>query len=103
MVRSSIDGNPLDPTSMDHRTSLEGHHQSQAETQNPKDSHDLVDRNVAPSPQATCAELAHQHALEDLQKSNEHWLGQDQLAESAILPTPNMDRSTRFNLRKPDE
>lgn len=84
MVTSSIDANPLDPDTM----YKYGQNTQQAP---PKSDLDVImDRNVAPyvyelysshchlliispsSPREVCADLAHQHALDDLHDMTEH-------------------------------
>ncbi|KAJ6164463.1 hypothetical protein N7470_003135 [Penicillium chermesinum] len=77
MVSSSIDANPLDPNSS---------HQGCRTTEQSRNLHDLdmiIDRNIAP-----CAELAQQHALEDLHNMTEHVTVRDR-DESESMTEPN--------------
>lgn len=89
---STIDKNPLVPDSMQTQKSLRDNEQSGGQTHRLNDLQMIVDRNVAPyvnfipillicaasysyiqsSPRSMCAELAHDHALEDLHKITEH-------------------------------
>ncbi|KAJ5100423.1 hypothetical protein N7456_006475 [Penicillium angulare] len=66
MVTSAIDANPLDPNTM------YKYGQTTTQTHKLNDLDMIIDRNVAPSPKAMCSELAHQHAMEDLQNMTEH-------------------------------
>ncbi|KAJ5735544.1 uncharacterized protein N7483_000669 [Penicillium malachiteum] len=85
MVTSSIDANPLDPNTM-HK-----YGQTSSQTHKLNDLDMIIERNVAPSPQAMCAELAHQHALEDLHDMTEHTSEQ---SNSASRTEQNKDASS---------
>ncbi|KAJ5176613.1 uncharacterized protein N7482_002490 [Penicillium canariense] len=102
---STIDNNPLVPNSMQSRSSLGNDEQSSGQTHKLNDLNMIIDRNVAPSPQAMCAELAHEHALEDLHKLIDH-------TSEPNDPTKNKDPFFRVNYtdhatqcepRKPEE
>ncbi|KAJ6092821.1 hypothetical protein N7486_008110 [Penicillium sp. IBT 16267x] len=94
MVTSPIDANPLDP---DTRYKY-GQNTQQAP---PKSDLDVImDRDVAPSPRTVCAELAHQHALEDLHDKTEHSSEQHEpmnnsMGPVCLLPSTVSDSSRR--------
>ncbi|KAJ5759995.1 hypothetical protein N7520_007151 [Penicillium odoratum] len=99
MVTSSIDANPLDPETM--------YKYGQRTPKEPKmsDLDVIMDRNVAPSPRSTCAELAHQHALEDLHDLTEHTSEQHSIDKTDVSSSRrSSDRGTQYDEpRKPEE
>ncbi|KAJ5948763.1 hypothetical protein N7454_002070 [Penicillium verhagenii] len=96
MVTSSIDANPLDPNTM---------YTSTPKDPKPNELDMIIDRNVAPSPRATCAELAHQHALEDLHDVTEHTSHQHEtLSNNMSSSRRSSDQGTQYHEpRKPEE
>ncbi|KAJ5785813.1 uncharacterized protein N7503_011025 [Penicillium pulvis] len=99
MVTSSIDANPLDPDTM----YKYGQNTQQAP---PKSDLDVImDRNVAPSPREVCADLAHQHALEDLHDVTEHASEKhDPMDHNLSSSRRSSDRGTQCDEpRKPEE
>ncbi|KAJ5689556.1 hypothetical protein N7462_003948, partial [Penicillium macrosclerotiorum] len=81
MVNTSKDDNPLVPSSMQSRSTLGDSDSSKGQAHKLSDLDMIIDQNVAPyvpeqtriiSPKAMCAELAHEHALEDLHKITDH-------------------------------
>ncbi|KAJ5381238.1 uncharacterized protein N7496_003666 [Penicillium cataractarum] len=102
---STIDNNPLVPNSMQTRKSLDDNGQSAGQAHRLNDLQMIIDRNVAPSPQSMCAELAHDHALEDLHKITEHTSEpSDPVRDKDPFFTVNYaDHATQSVPRRPDE
>ncbi|KAJ5619422.1 hypothetical protein N7510_003406 [Penicillium lagena] len=83
MAGTTIHGASLSTTSSDRRHSFDQQPLIPPVAQNFNNQDVFQDRKVAPSPRAVCAELAHQHAFEDLEKSLQHLPGKKDLAGSA--------------------
>ncbi|KAJ5649956.1 uncharacterized protein N7484_003679 [Penicillium longicatenatum] len=99
MVTSSIDANPLDP-----ETKFKyGENGQKASHQSDLDV--IMDRNVAPSPREVCADLAQQHALEDLHDVTEHSSEQHASMNCDLSSSRrSSDRGTQYDEpRKPEE
>ncbi|CAP80331.1 hypothetical protein E8E15_008646 [Penicillium rubens] len=91
MVKTDRDQNPLDPNYEKRRSSL-GEMENQQKNQSDAKYEDLmVDREVAPSGRETCAELAHQHALEGVHKSTERRSSQE-VDHTSFLSDISTDR-----------
>ncbi|KAJ5574012.1 uncharacterized protein N7459_008439 [Penicillium hispanicum] len=106
MVNTSITGNPLDPNAIQQQQSVgdSNNYPATSETHKLNDLDMIIDRNVAPSPQSMCAELAHQHALEDLHNITEHTSElSDASKNTTFARKSSIDRGTQYELRKPDE
>ncbi|KAJ5263514.1 hypothetical protein N7478_011119 [Penicillium angulare] len=98
MVTSAIDANPLDPNTMYQ------YGQTTTKTHKLNDLDTIIDRNVAPSPKAMCSELAHQHAMEDLQNMTEHNSNQNNSAQDASSSRRSSDQYAKHEEpRKPEE
>ncbi|KAF7719579.1 Uncharacterized protein PECH_005499 [Penicillium ucsense] len=72
---STTENNPLVPKTMQTRKSLsdaDGHPAAMQSHRLDDTEMNLIVDDVAPSSQSTCAELAHDHALEDLHKMTDH-------------------------------
>ncbi|OOQ89855.1 hypothetical protein PEBR_06854 [Penicillium brasilianum] len=102
---STIDNNPLVPNTMQTRKSLDDNGLPASQAHRLNDLQMIIDRNVAPSPQSMCAELAHDHALEDLHKITEHTSDpSDPVRDKDPFFTVNYaDHVTQSEPRKPDE
>ncbi|CAI7630088.1 unnamed protein product [Penicillium manginii] len=91
MVGTTIDNNPLDPTSVQKRTSIDGNDKKNTPRTGVRRMSDLEtivheSRNVAPSSQAICAELAHEHAIEDLHQITDHMSDDNNPARGPFFP-----------------
>ncbi|EPS34353.1 hypothetical protein PDE_09317 [Penicillium oxalicum 114-2] len=69
---STTDNNPLVPKAMQTRNSLSETGRSAGSNHRLNDEEMALVGEVAPSSQSTCAELAHDHALEDLHRMTDH-------------------------------
>ncbi|OQE15684.1 hypothetical protein PENSTE_c027G01134 [Penicillium steckii] len=88
MVRTTVDSNPLDPTYAQKRTSIDGSEKKNISTRRMSDLESIVkdSQNVAPSSQAICAELAHEHAIEDLHQITDHVSDDNNPARGPFFP-----------------
>ncbi|KAJ5099391.1 hypothetical protein N7532_006392 [Penicillium argentinense] len=91
MVGTTVDNNPLDPTSVQKRTSIDGNDGTEQKDSSGRRMSDLEviiqrSQNVAPSSQSICAELAHEHAVEDLHKVTDHMSEENNPAKGTTLP-----------------
>ncbi|KAJ5323956.1 hypothetical protein N7476_002556 [Penicillium atrosanguineum] len=102
MVGSNIDNNPLDPSILQKRNSLDGNNDKGTQTRKMSDLEIIMDRNVAPAPEAMCAELAHEHALEDLQSSTEHSSAQNPV-RGPVYSENYLDHATQYEPRRPED
>ncbi|KAJ5183084.1 hypothetical protein N7492_000700 [Penicillium capsulatum] len=103
MVTNIADRNPLDPAALQERNAIDGNNQRTSPAHNLNDLDMIIDRNPAPSPRAMCAELAHQHAMEDLHNATEHIVEND-AAKNAVSARRYSDRGTQCDdPRKPEE
>ncbi|KAJ5199352.1 hypothetical protein N7491_000092 [Penicillium cf. griseofulvum] len=89
MVNTTIDQNPLDPNYEKRRSSLGNMDQGQEDRS--KNENIMVDREVAPSSRAMCAELAHQHATNDLHQHTERRSSQE-IDHNSFLSDLSTDR-----------
>ncbi|KAJ5191334.1 uncharacterized protein N7498_010319 [Penicillium cinerascens] len=102
MVGTNLNHNPIDPTVLQKRNSLDSNSDKSTQTHDMNDLDIITDRNVAPSPKAMCAELAHEHALEDLYNSTEHSSEQNPV-RGPVYSENFLEHATQYEPRRPED
>ncbi|KAJ6107792.1 hypothetical protein N7523_009115 [Penicillium sp. IBT 18751x] len=102
MVGSNINHNPIDPSILQERNSLDGKNDKGTQTRKMSDLEIIMHRNVAPAAEAMCAELAHEHALEDLQNSTEHSSVPNPV-RGPVYSENYLEHATQYEPRRPED
>ncbi|KAJ6132637.1 hypothetical protein N7471_007852 [Penicillium samsonianum] len=102
MVKTDRDQNPLDPNYQKRRSSLGSMEHQEKDQSDAKNKDIMVDRDVAPSSRAMCSELAHQHAMEDLNQSTGHRSSQE-VDHNSFLSDLSVDRGLQAHPEQLEE
>ncbi|EKV11977.1 RPEL repeat protein [Penicillium digitatum] len=102
MVKTDIDQNPLDPNYEKRRSSLGNMEHQQQDQSNVKDEDLMGGREVAPSSRVMCSELAHQHAVDSLNKKTGRRSSQD-VDHNSFLSDLSTDRGLQAHPEQLEE